>query len=107
MPPLTPYYAVVFVSKMNDLSDEDAKEYEELATRISDLATTQSGYLGVDSVRDESKKGITVSYWADLDSIRQWKLNSYHTMARNQRARFYLYCSTKITKVERAYDFSS
>lgn len=35
------------------------------------LVAEQPGFLGVESARDSM--GITVSYWQDLTSIRQWK----------------------------------
>ena len=44
-----------------------------------DLAKTQIGFLGVESVRREL--GITVSYWKDLNSIKNWKNNSEHKIA--------------------------
>lgn len=107
MEPATPYYAVIFTSKMNPLNEADAKEYLELGSRMEDLARELEGFLGVDSVRDSTRTGITVSYWKSLENIKQWKLNAEHTMARNQRSRFYQSFATKITKVEREYKFSS
>lgn len=91
---------------MNTLGDEDAKLYETLGARMEELAREQPGFLGVDSVRAD-KEGITVSYWSDLDSIKNWKINSEHTMARNQRKLFYEHYETKISKVERQYGFES
>lgn len=107
MTPTPPYYAVIFVSKMHDLNEDDAKEYQDTATRMDELANALEGFLGADSVRDATKTGITVSYWTSLEHIKKWKTNAEHTLARNQRARFYQNYTTKITKVEREYKFSS
>lgn len=71
-----------------------------------ELAAQQPGFLGVDSVRDTTRTGITVSYWRDLESIRMWKRNSEHTIARNQKNAFYLHYNVKIALVEREYEFS-
>ncbi|QDU27599.1 hypothetical protein ETAA8_26870 [Anatilimnocola aggregata] len=56
--PQPPYYAVIFTSQLAD----HAPGYDELARRMLELAAQQPGYLGVESVRDASGAGITVSY---------------------------------------------
>lgn len=107
MTPSLPYYAVIFVSKLNDFNEEDADEYQRTASRMETLAKKLDGFLGVDSVRDATKIGITISYWKSLEHIVKWKLNTEHTIARNQRKRFYQRYDVKITKVEREYKFFS
>ena len=69
--PKPPYYAVIFTS----IRTEGDNGYGETATRMAKLAERQPGYLGEDSARSEI--GITVSYWADLESIKNWKANYY------------------------------
>ncbi|WP_338813680.1 antibiotic biosynthesis monooxygenase [Bernardetia sp. Wsw4-3y2] len=98
----TPYYAVVFTSILND---EIAKnQYSKTAIRMVELAKEQEGFLGVESAREEI--GITVSYWKDLESIKKWKVQSEHTLAREKgRTEFYKAFKTRIAKVERDYDF--
>ena len=65
--PAPPYYAVIFTSHRHEVDDG----YAQMAERMLELARCQPGFLGVESARDGL--GITVSYWADLDSIRQWR----------------------------------
>lgn len=101
-----PYYAVIFTSKLKDLPSEKRAHYDNVGDKMVALAAVQPGFLGVDSVRDAERTGITVSYWKDLESIRNWKRNSEHTIARNQRDAFYLYYNTRIALVEREYEFS-
>ena len=68
------------------------------------LASQQEGFLGVESARNEL--GITVSYWKDLDSIKKWKENSQHSIARERgRKDWYQSYKTRIAKVERDYGF--
>jgi heme-degrading monooxygenase HmoA len=58
--------------------------------------------LGVDSAREEV--GITVSYWADLDSIKSWKANAEHLAAQEtDRKSWYDSFKVRISKVERDY----
>ena len=65
-----PYYAVIFTSTLTP----DSTGYGEMADRMVELAQTQDGFLGIESSREEL--GITVSYWRDLDAIKNWKKNS-------------------------------
>jgi heme-degrading monooxygenase HmoA len=69
-----------------------------------DLAKKQDGFLGVESTRNEL--GITVSYWRDLNSIKKWKENADHALARDKgRKEWYSNFKTRIAKVERDYYF--
>lgn len=96
--PRPPYYAVIFTS----LRTEGDHGYEAAAHRMVELAAQQPGFLGVESARDGL--GITVSYWADLESIRAWREHAEHTLVREQgRARWYSAFKTRVSKVERDY----
>ena len=72
--PAPPYYAVVFTSIRSD-TDEG---YSTAAAKMMALASEQPGFLGVESVREQSGLGITVSYWKDEESIRRWKDHTAH-----------------------------
>ncbi len=96
--PAPPYYAVIFSSHKTD----DTEGYAETAARMIELAAKQPGFLGVESVREDL--GITVSYWADLESIRQWKLHAEHRQAQKSGMnKWYSSYKTRIALVERDY----
>jgi heme-degrading monooxygenase HmoA len=96
--PRPPYYAVIFTSTRT----EGDNGYGEMANRMVELAQQQSGFLGVESAREEL--GITVSYWADLDSIKNWKANAEHLQAQKMgRKSWYELFRVRISKVERDY----
>ena len=96
--PAPPYYAVIFTSLR---TDGDAG-YGAMAERMVELAAQQPGYLGVESARETV--GITVSYWADLESIRAWKANAEHMEAqRLGHKQWYAAFKVRIAKVERDY----
>ena len=77
-----------------------------MAARMLNLAAQQSGYLGVESVRDEHGVGITVSYWRDLESIRQGREVAEHRDAqRDGRAKWYQRYQLRISRVEHDYGF--
>ena len=99
--PETPYYAVIFSS----VRTEGDNGYEDEALRMLELAKLQEGFLGVESARNDI--GITVSYWKDLESIKKWKNNFQHTIARNNgRNIWYKSFKTRIAIVEDDYDFN-
>jgi heme-degrading monooxygenase HmoA len=76
--------------------------YSEMAKKMVELASRQSGFLGVESAREEI--GITVSYWSDLESIKNWKANIEHLEAQKLgHEKWYASFKTRISKVERDY----
>ena len=94
-----PYYAVIFTS----VRTPGDSGYGETAGRMVNLAAGQPGFLGVESAREDI--GITVSYWKDLASIRQWKENAEHARARRLgREKWYSSFKVRIAKVERDYE---
>jgi heme-degrading monooxygenase HmoA len=98
--PQAPYYAVIFTSLKNN-ADAD---YEKMAEKMEELVKNQAGYLGHESARETL--GITVSYWKDLDSIRNWKKNSEHLFAQKEgRGKWYSAYRVRVCKVERDYGF--
>ena len=73
-----------------------------MAAKMERLAQTQDGFLGIDSAREDL--GITISYWADLESIQRWKADARHQVAqRLGKERWYESYTTRIAKVEKEY----
>lgn len=96
--PAPPYYAVIFTSLLN----ENQEGYAEMGDQMHELAKTQPGFLGMESVRDGL--GITVSYWENTDAIRNWKMNADHLLAQKMgREKWYAAYKTRVCKVERDY----
>ncbi len=100
--PNTPYYAVIFTS-ISKLINE---EYSETARLMEELATQQTGFLGLEHAREQI--GITVSYWQDLESIKRWKNQSQHIIAQDKgKNEWYKSYSIRICKVEKEYHFNN
>ncbi|MBT3190794.1 MAG: antibiotic biosynthesis monooxygenase [Anaerolineae bacterium] len=99
--PTPPYYAVIFTSHRT----EGENGYSKMANRMVELASQQSGFLGVESACEDV--GITVSYWTDLESIKTWKKNAEHIIAQELgQKKWYSAYKTRITKVERDYGWN-
>ena len=100
--PPPPYYAVIFTAKRT----KEDKGYRQMAERMMELVAQQPGFLGVESASNQV--GITVSYWKNLESIKQWKENSDHREAqRLGQETWYSAFKTRICKVEREYSMKS
>jgi len=97
-----PYFAVIFTNQRTQ-GDDDA--YYKTADQMVELAQTMPGFLGVESTRDETGLGITVSYWQDEGSIANWKANGEHSLARAAgNEKWYEHYELRVAKIERAYD---
>jgi heme-degrading monooxygenase HmoA len=102
--PEPPYYAVVFTSQRADAD----RGYGEMAERMVELASKQPGFLGVETVRGADGFGVTISYWADEESIAAWKAHPGHQPAQEAgKSVWYEDYMMRVAKVERAYSKSS
>ncbi len=96
--PSPPYYAVIFTSILH----KQQEGYEEMATKMIEIAAQQEGFLGVESARDGL--GITVSYWKSLSDIQKWKNHSAHLLAQKRgKEEWYRAYKVRIASVEREY----
>ena len=50
----------------------------EMSERLEKMVCDQPGYIGMESVRGNNGFGITVCYWKDKASIKNWKNNLEH-----------------------------
>jgi len=75
-----------------------------MADRMFELASTQPGFLGVESARDADGFGITVSYWSSEEAIVAWKAHADHRPAQEAGKRiWYADYQIRIAKVGRVY----
>lgn len=101
--PKPPYYAVIFTSIR---TENDKEGYGKTANRMVELALQMPGCLGAESAREDV--GITVSYWQDLESIKNWKYQMEHVEARDKgREIWYSKYKLRIALVERDYGFEA
>jgi heme-degrading monooxygenase HmoA len=76
--------------------------YGAMADRMVELAASQPGFLGMESVREDL--GITVSYWESLECITNLKRNAEHREAqRLGHKKWYSSFRIRIARVEREY----
>jgi heme-degrading monooxygenase HmoA len=75
--PKPPYYAVILTSQQS----RNTEGYDAMADEMMRLASEQSGFLGIESVRNDDGTGVTISYWESEKNIANWKTNSDHLAA--------------------------
>jgi len=98
--PEPPYYAVIFTSKRTD-GDHG---YEAMAQAMFELALAHPGCLGAETARGDNGIGLTVAYFTDEASIKNWKANARHLVAQKLgKERWYSHYELRVAKVERAY----
>jgi heme-degrading monooxygenase HmoA len=103
MAPTPPYTAVIFTAQRTDVENE---AYETAAWRMVELACQQPGYLGIESARDQTGLGITVSYWESAEAAKAWKNVGEHLLVQEAgRDRWYSSYTIRIATVEREYGF--
>jgi len=96
--------AVIFCAQRTE-SDDDG--YAKAANDMVALAEKQSGFVGIDTARDEGGFGITISYWANNSSAIAWRDHPEHVVIREMgRKSWYKNYSLHVTRVERSYDWS-
>ena len=99
--PRTGQVAVIFIAQR---TGEDDAGYGEAAAAMVALAAIQPGYAGIESVRDASGLGITISYWTDDASAAAWRDHPDHARIRDLgRERWYDWYRLDVTRVERGY----
>lgn len=99
--PAPPYYAVIFTNQRSDVDDAG---YGKAAERMVELASDMPGFLGVETTRDETGLGITVSYWQSEEDISRWRQHGEHIDARKSgNKKWYAHYELRVAKVERAY----
>jgi len=104
--PEPPYYAVIFASQRPDAPAGSDDGYPAMSERMVELARARDGFLGVETARDASGFGITVSYWRDEAAIAGWKADLEHAEAqRRGRHGFYERFELRVARVERQKSF--
>ena len=75
--PQPPYIAAIFTSIRTDV-EEGYEQMNELT--FKELESIE-GYLGYEGFRDENGFGVNVSYWKDMEALKNWRDNTLHQKA--------------------------
>ncbi|PCJ47258.1 MAG: antibiotic biosynthesis monooxygenase [Gammaproteobacteria bacterium] len=92
-------YAVIFKAK----AGKQDEKYSKTVARMRELAFDKYGCLEFIAASDGEQE-ITISYWKDEQSIKNWKNDSEHLLAQDYgRANWYKSYSVQIVEIKREY----
>ena len=96
-------YVVIFTAKIKGLDEQ----YTVTAEKMRELAFSK--YECQEFIAcAEGDTEIAVSYWHDLEAIKQWKSDIEHMEAQSLgRQQWYRWYKVDIAKIERSYDSPS
>ena len=94
----------IFRSTRTDHADA---EYEEWSGRIEALVANAPGYRSHVSLRDrDTRQGVTIAYFDDLESVARWRAHPEHVRAQHLgREDFYEDYVVQIAPVVREYSW--
>ena len=99
--PRPPYVCAIFTSIRTGVQEG----YDEMDELTFKEIETIEGYLGNKSFRDENGFGVNVSYWKDMDALKNWKENTLHKKAQVLgKEKWYKNYKLRICSVERDYE---
>ena len=99
--PRPPYVCAIFTSIRTDVQEG----YDEMDELTFKEIETNEGYLGCESFRDEDGFGVNVSYWKDMNALKNWKENTLHKKAQALgKEKWYKNYKLRICLVERDYE---
>ena len=79
--PKPPYYAVIFSIQM---SDKDTGAFRIAEKRMLEIASQNPGFVGVEGLADNEGFSLFIAYWKDLESMKAFKLDKEHMVAREK-----------------------
>lgn len=96
----TARYVVIFTSQL----DTDDPAYAEASQRLEDKAATLDGFVKAVPFREESGRGVYLSYWESEEAIKAWRADPEHAVARLRGApQWYSDWHIEVARIERAY----
>ena len=94
---------ILFRSKLTDQAKED---YNAMNDEMAALVRQNPGFIDVKSYKSEDGERLTVVWWRDEDSLREWRQQMRHREAQNTgRQKWYEYYKMDVARVERTSNF--
>jgi heme-degrading monooxygenase HmoA len=94
---------ILFRSKLTDQAKED---YNAMNDEMETLVRQNPGFIDVKSYKSEDGERLTVVWWRDEDSLREWRQLMRHREAQNAgRQKWYEYYKMEVATIERTSNF--
>ena len=98
------YDAVIFSSTLSNIED---LRYLEFSKEMLENVISTKGFIKIESFRENSEKGVTISYWKSIAAIQEWREHSAHLIAQKYGREVLAYSNytIKICEVQREHNF--
>lgn len=98
--PKPPYFTVIFTSIRTKVEEG----YTEMNDSLWADAEKLPGFIGGESLRNEDGFGVTVLYFKEMETIKEWSQYQKHLRAKELgKEKWYSDYRVRIAKVEREY----
>jgi heme-degrading monooxygenase HmoA len=94
---------ILFRSK---LTPEAGEDYQSMNAEMETLVRQNPGFIDVKSYKSEDGERLTVVWWRDEESLREWKQQMRHRQAQSTgRKKWYAYYKLEVANVMRESSF--
>jgi heme-degrading monooxygenase HmoA len=94
---------ILFRSKLTDQAGED---YQAMNQELETLVRQNRGFIDVKSYKAEDGERLTLVWWRDEDSLREWRELMRHRAAQNTgRKKWYQYYKLEVATITRTNNF--
>jgi heme-degrading monooxygenase HmoA len=94
---------ILFRSK---LTAEAGEDYQSMNAEMESLVRENPGFVDVKSYKSEDGERLTVVWWRDEESLRDWKNQMRHREAQGAgRKKWYAYYKMEVANVTRESSF--
>ena len=94
---------ILFRSKLTDQAGDD---YQAMNAEMESLVRQNPGFIDVKSFKSEDGERLTVVWWRDEESLREWRQQVRHREAQSTgRKKWYEYYKMEVAGVIRSSGF--
>jgi heme-degrading monooxygenase HmoA len=96
-------HIILFRSKLTEQAGDD---YQAMNAEMESLVRQNPGFIDVKSYKSEDGERLTVVWWRDEESLREWRQQVRHREAQSTgRKKWYEYYKLEVAEVIRASAF--
>ncbi len=89
------------------LTDEAGEEYAAMDQMLAEKARNAPGFVDVKSFTASDGERLTIVWWKDLETLRQWREDPAHRVAQEKGRRlWYRYYDMEVAEVVRESHFA-
>jgi len=88
------------------LTSQAGEDYQAMNNEMESLVRQNPGFIDVKSYTSEDGERLTVVWWRDEESLREWRQQMRHREAQKTgREKWYEYYHMEVAKIERTSGF--